>query len=218
MEQEQIYDLIKKGEVEQALQALFNNIERRPKEVENYINAGILIAEAGEVEKAEKFFQRALTLDSENSAVFYNLANIYYNEGRYNEAIKLYQQALQLPHVHQVDVNYMIGMSFNQLSAHKEALPYLMRAAELDDDKDVEVHFQYGLVLCHLEMYEQAVNQLDKVLNEQSDHVDALYNKGLAHYMLTENKEEAMRYFKKAIDISPDHHMSQHALQTFKQL
>lgn len=218
MEQEKIYELIKKGEIEQALQALFNNIERNPKEIENYINAGILIAEAGEVEKAEKFFQRALVLDPENAAVFYNLANVYYNEGRFNEAIKLYQQALQSPEVHQVDTNYMIGMSFNQLGAHKEAMPYLMRAAELDDEGDVEVQFQYGLVFCHLELYEQAVTQLQHVLELDEKHVDALYNLGLAQYMHTEDKTLAMDYFQRAVDINPEHHMSQHALQTFEQL
>ena len=218
VEQEKIYELIKKGEMEQALQALFNNIERNPKEIENYINAGILIAEAGEVEKAEKFFQRALVLDPENAAVFYNLANVYYNEGRFNEAIKLYQQALQSPEVHQVDTNYMIGMSFNQLGAHKEAMPYLMRAVELDDEGDVEVQFQYGLVLCHLELYEQAVTQLQHVLELDEKHVDALYNLGLAQYMLTEDKALAMDYFQRAVDINPEHHMSQHALQTFEQL
>lgn len=58
----------------------------------------------------------------------------------------------------------MIGMSFNQLEAFKEALPFLMTAAEKDDNDDVEIQFQYGLVLCQLEMFEQAINQLNHVL------------------------------------------------------
>ncbi|MFZ8101627.1 tetratricopeptide repeat protein, partial [Staphylococcus arlettae] len=113
MEQEHVYEFIKNGETEKALQALFDNIEAQPEEIENYINAGILIAEAGEVEHAETFFQKALTIDSENGPVYYNLANVYYNEGRFNEAIRLYQTALKYD-VDVVDTNYMIGMSFNQ--------------------------------------------------------------------------------------------------------
>lgn len=217
VEQEQIYELINEGKVEEALQALFDNIEADPEVVENYINAGIIIAEAGETEQAERFFQRALTIDPQNGPVYYNLANVYYNVGRYNEAIKLYQQALQYE-VHQVDTNYMIGMTFNQLEAFKEALPFFMRASELDDSGDVEVQFQYGLVLCHLEMFDQAIQQLNSVLALDDQHTDALYNLGLATYMQTEDKEAAMGYFNKAIQINPEHHMSQHALQTFKQL
>ena len=39
-----------------------------------------------------------------------------------------------------------------------------MTAAEKDDNDDVEIQFQYGLVLCQLEMFEQAINQLNHVL------------------------------------------------------
>ena len=62
MEQEQIYELIKEGKIEEALAALFNNIEQDPQQVENYINAGILIAEAGEVEKQKNSSKRRLQL------------------------------------------------------------------------------------------------------------------------------------------------------------
>ncbi|PTI40116.1 tetratricopeptide repeat protein [Staphylococcus casei] len=215
MNQEQIYKLIKQGNIEAAIKALFENIEQNPQEVENYINAGILIAEAGEVANAEKFFQKAITLDPDNGAIYYNLGNVYYNENRFTEAIKLYQQALKF-NVDQVDTNYMIGMSFNQLEAFKEALPFLMTAAELDDRKDVEVQFQYGLVLCHLEMFEAAVTQLDHVLTIDEAHTDALYNLGLATYMQTEDTQQALQFFERAVAINPEHIMSQHAIKTFK--
>ncbi|SCS26464.1 tetratricopeptide repeat protein [Staphylococcus caeli] len=215
MNQEQIYNLIKQGNFEAALKALFENIEANPKEVENYINAGILLAEAGEVEKAEKFFQRAITLAPENGAIYYNLANVYYNEGRFNEGIKLYQQALKF-NVDTVDTNYMIGMSFNQLEAFKEALPFLMTAAEQDQRQDVEVQFQYGLVLCHLEMFEQAIKQLQHVLEIDKKHADALYNLGLASYMQTEDTDQALAYFEEAVKVNPEHMMSHHAIKTFK--
>ena len=152
IDQQTIYQYIQNGKIEEALQALFGNIEENPTIIENYINAGIVLADANEIEKAERFFQKALTIDPKNGVVFFNLANVYYNQQRYQEAIKLYQQALQTE-IEQVDCNYMIGMAFNQLESFKLALPYLMTAAELDKDKDAEVQFQYGLVLCQLEMF-----------------------------------------------------------------
>ncbi|PNZ28179.1 TPR domain protein [Staphylococcus petrasii] len=215
--QETIYEWIKEGQLEQALQALFNNIEEEPNVVENYINAGIVLADAGEVEKAERFFQKAITIDDKNGAVYYNLANLYYNQDRYQEAIKLYQLALKHD-MDKVDTNYMIGMAFNQLDSHREAMPFLMTAAELDENNDAEVQFQYGLVLCHLELFKEAIKQLNKVLTIDSKHVDALYNLGLATYMETENVDEAIVYFDKAIEIDPKHLLSQHAKQTFQSL
>ena len=46
-----------------------------------------------------------------------------------------------------------------------------MTAAEMDDDRDLEVQFQYGLVLCQLEMFDEAIKQLNKVLSIDSQHV-----------------------------------------------
>lgn len=216
MKQEEIYQLIKEGQFETALKALFENIDAHPEDIENYINSGILLAEAGEIEKAEKFFQKALTIDPNNGAIYYNLANVYYNAESFNDAIKLYQQALKTG-VDEADTNYMIGMSFNNLGDYKSALPFLMRAAELDQNKDEEIQFQYGLVLCHLELFDQAVKQLDTVLNINPKHTDALYNRGLVGYMFTEEIYEAIPYFEKAIEIDPEHLLSQHALKTFTQ-
>ncbi|EGG96533.1 tetratricopeptide repeat protein, partial [Staphylococcus warneri VCU121] len=214
IDQKTIYQFIKEGQLEEALKALFDNIEEDPTVTENYINAGIVLADAVEIEKSERFFQKAITIDPENGAIYYNLGNVYYNQDRFKEAIKLYQQAMKY-NIEPVDCNYMIGMSFNQLNAHKEALPFLMTAAEKDHQQDTEVQFQYGLVLCQLEMFDQAIKQLKKVLSIDSNHVDAIYNLGLATYMKNEDVDEAIEYFNQAIKIDSGHLLSQHALKTF---
>lgn len=217
IEQETIYQWMNNGNYEEAIKALFSNIEENPEIIENYINAGIVLADVGEIDKAERFFQKAITIDDKNGAVYYNLANLYYEQARFQEAIKLYQQALKY-HMSPVDTNYMIGMSFSQLDAHREALPFFMTAAEIDQTGDTEVQFQYGLTLCHLEMFQEAIKQLNHVLSLDSNHVDALYNLGLATYMETENTDKAIQYFDKAIRIDSKHLLSQHAKQTFKSL
>lgn len=214
IDQKTIYQFIKEGQLEEALKALFDNIEEDPTVTENYINAGIVLADAVEIEKSERFFQKAITIDPENGAIYYNLGNVYYNQDRFKEAIKLYQQAMKY-NIEPVDCNYMIGMSFNQLNAHKEALPFLMTAAEKDHQQDTEVQFQYGLVLCQLEMFDQAIKQLKKVLSIDSNHVDAIYNLGLATYMKNEDVDEAIEYFNQAIKIDSGHLLSKHALKTF---
>ena len=59
MEQEAIYQLIKEGQFEEALKALFENIEQNPEAIKKGISIQVsCFAEAGEVEKAEKFFQK----------------------------------------------------------------------------------------------------------------------------------------------------------------
>lgn len=218
MEQTEIHQLIQQGLYEKALEACFNNIEAHPEQVENYINSGILLSEAGEIEKAEKFFQRALTINSNNAAIYYNFANVYFNESRFQEAIKLYQKAIQKG-LDNKDTNYMIGMSFYHLDAKKQALPFLMRAAELDQTfQDLEVQFQYGLLLCELEMFDQAITILTTILDKDKTHADAQYNLTLANYMVDEAIDKAIEGFTKAIKMDPNHMLSHHALKTFNMI
>ena len=58
--------------------SIVRKYRRRSTIIENYINAGIVLADANEIEKAERF-PKALTIDPKNGVVFYNLANVYYN-------------------------------------------------------------------------------------------------------------------------------------------
>ncbi|MCS4485609.1 tetratricopeptide repeat protein [Staphylococcus americanisciuri] len=215
MEQEQIHRLIKQGQFEKALQACFDNIEAAPEEVENYINSGILLAEAGEIEKAERFFQRAIAIQPDNGVVFYNLANVYFNEGRFQEAIKLYQTAIK-KQLETKDVYFMLGMSFVQLDAKDKALPFLMRASEMDTAfEDLEAQFQYALLLCEHEMFDQAIPLLQRILTKDSKHADAQYNLTLAQYMLNEDINAAIQGFECAIDMDDSHMLSHHAIKTF---
>lgn len=62
--------------------------------------------------------------------MYYNLANLYYDQGKYRDAIKLYQLASKY-NMDKIDTNYMIGMSFNQLDAPTESLPYFMTAKRI---------------------------------------------------------------------------------------
>lgn len=214
--EEQIVELIQDKKFDQALSYLFENIEADPNEVTNYINAGTILSEANDIERAEKFFRKAITVNESHGGAYYSLANLYYNQQRFEEAVKLYQHALKRG-LNDADTNFMLGMSFNELGAHTEALPYVMRASELNNE-DVEIGFQYGLTLCQLEMFEEAVKQLEIVLAKDPKHVDALYNLGLAKYMKNEDPHEALTYFRKAVDIQPDHLLSGHAIKMFEQL
>lgn len=69
IDQQTIYQYIQNGKIEEALQALFGNIEEDPTIIENYINAGIVLADANEIEKAERF-QKALTIDRRMASYF----------------------------------------------------------------------------------------------------------------------------------------------------
>lgn len=214
MNEDQLIELIKEKDIEAALELLFQQIEKEPEEANHYINAGTLLAEAGKEEEAERFFQKALTLNKEHGGAYYGLANIYFNHQRFTEAIKLYQKAIEYG-LKDADTYYMLAMCFVNLGDHKAALAYMLEAYNLKSADD-EIAFQYGLVLCQLEMYQQGILVFDKLLMKNNNHADALYNKALAQFMIDENIEQAINTFKAALIADPEHMLSAHAIKNFE--
>ncbi|TDL98229.1 tetratricopeptide repeat protein [Macrococcus brunensis] len=216
MNDELLVEFIKNKQYDKALELLFKAIEEEPAEANHYINAGTILADANKLEEAERFFQKALTVDETHGGAYYGLANIYFNHERYQEAATLYQKAVTNG-LEDADTFYMLGMSFVNLGDFKTAMPYLMRSYEMNAG-DTEVGFQYGLVLCQLEMFSEAVTVLNEVLVKEPHHTDARYNLALAQYMQNEDVDQALESFRQIIELQPDHLLAGHAIKMFEQL
>jgi tetratricopeptide (TPR) repeat protein len=61
-----------------------------------WFEVGYSFNELGNLEKAKYSYNRSIDIKGESSAVFNNLANIYKNEDKLDEAIDMYQKALSL--------------------------------------------------------------------------------------------------------------------------
>ncbi|GGB04298.1 tetratricopeptide repeat protein [Macrococcus hajekii] len=216
MDDKQLVAFIEKKQFDKALELLFSAIESEPEEAAHYINAGTILADANKTEEAERFFQKALTLDANHGGAYYGLANLYFNQECFQEAATLYQKAVGAG-LKDTDTFYMLGMCFVNLGDFRTAMPYLMRSYEMHPD-DQEVAFQYGLVLCHLEMYKEAVQVLNGIVTIDDEHTDALYNLALAEYMLDSDVDVALARFRSIVEIQPDHLLAGHAITMFEQL
>ena len=65
-------------------------------EAELWFEVGYSQGESGETEKSKIAYERYLKLYGESSAVLNNLANIYKGEGKVDEAISMYEKAIEL--------------------------------------------------------------------------------------------------------------------------
>lgn len=198
---EQGIEALQNKEYEQAIAAFLQGIEENPDDAVGYINVGNVFASVGDTEKAERFFQKAITLDEEAGTALYGLANLYYNEERYEEASKLYEQAIRKG-IEEADVYFMLGKSLERSEQAKLALPYLQRAAELAPN-DVEVRLSYGILLANLEVFDQAGDEFRFVLEHDADNADAHYNLGFLYAVSTDQKDDALHHLKQAFTLNP---------------
>lgn len=185
---------------EQAIESFLKAIDENPKEAVGYINIGNVFGSIGEVEKAERFFQQAISLDEEAGTALYGLANLYYNDERYGEAAKLYEQAVRKG-VEEADVYFMLGKSLERSEQAKLALAYFQRAAELAPT-DVEIRLSYGISLANQEIFDQAGEEFRYVLEHDAENADAHYNLGFLYAVSTDRKEDALHHLKEAFTLN----------------
>jgi len=188
---------------EEAAQLFTQAIEAEPENPIGYVNFGNLLAVLEDTERAERFFQKAITVDETAATAYYGLANLYYNADRYAEAVKLYEQALKHK-IEGADVYYMMGKCFERMENPKLALPYLQRASELAPE-DTQIRLAYSIVLCALEMFEEGKKELDYLIEQDWNNADAHYNLGVLYAVSTEQTKDAMYHLKQAFTLQPDY-------------
>lgn len=193
---------IQEKRYEDAAKAFTQAIDENPEDPVGYINFGNLLASMDDIERAERFFQKALTLDENAATAYYGLANLYYNSERFLEAAKLYERSIRHG-IEGADAYYMLGKSFEHEGEPKLGLPYMQRAAELAPD-DLQIRLAYGILLCTLELFEQAEKELQYVIDKDWNNADAHYNLGVLFAVSTERIDDAMYHLKQAFTLQPE--------------
>lgn len=187
---------------EDAAKAFTEAIENNPNDVIGYVNFGNLLAAMNDIERAERFFQKAITIDETAATAYYGLANLYYNTERYIEAAKLYQKSIDHG-IEGADAYYMLAKSFERDGKIKLALPFMQRAAELAPE-DLQIRLSYGILLCSLEMFDIAKQELQFVLKKDEKNADAHYNLGVLYAVSTEETDVAKYHLKQAFTLQPE--------------
>ena len=97
------------AEFRNAVSVYEENIKRKPNDFEAYAALGDLLFQLQDYDKAESAYRRAFELNSKDSSIAINLARVVDNQGKKDEAIRLYQEYFRLdPKTHKSDVDARI--------------------------------------------------------------------------------------------------------------
>lgn len=74
-------------------------VAKSPRSTKGYINLSIEKRKSGEIAEAENLLLQALEVEPDNGVAMFNLAQVYDQQGRYGDAIKVLQEALTTDNV-----------------------------------------------------------------------------------------------------------------------
>lgn len=167
---------------------------------EAWLNLGILYAEAGQPEAAEKQFRAALRLQGTFEPAYVNLADLYRSQGNETGAETVLREGLEVVPDSSA-LNHSMGLLTVRTAGAGAALPWLERAANLAPEN---TRYQYVLAVAlhHQGQKSEALAVLDQAHTRRP--ADAGVLQALAVYHRDSgNNEDAMEYALKWRSLAP---------------
>ncbi|HLZ20282.1 MAG TPA: tetratricopeptide repeat protein, partial [Smithellaceae bacterium] len=108
-------------------------LAKNPNDAGAYLQLGIIYGEAGDLEKAQSFFEKAAELSPGNAEIKNNIGNLYYLKGKYDEARKYYETASEMD---SADPYILVNLSLCYLKLNKKdkAVRIFQKAVEKDGE------------------------------------------------------------------------------------
>jgi Putative Zn-dependent protease, contains TPR repeats len=138
--------------------------------------------------------------------ILHYAANCYFIEGNYEEAIKLYNKAIEKnPKFFEAWHNKALSLDY--LGNFKEAIKAYDKAIEINP-QNATVWSDKAAALGNSRNYEEAIDACDKAIEIDPNCINAWYNKGLALQNLGSLQnlgkfQEAINAYNKTIEINP---------------
>jgi len=143
------------------------------KNYNSYYILGCTFYSQGNYHKAEKYFKKAIALNTRFAPAYNDLGNIYKNTHDYQNALKYYLKALRyLPQSAIILTN--LGVIQNHLENPHLAVKYFERAVESDPNY-FEAYYGLGVACYNADLGEKAIDALQKTvkLNPNFTHANS---------------------------------------------
>ncbi len=131
-----------------------------------------------------------------------NLGIAYDKIGKYEDAIKEFEEALRLDPEY-IEVHNNLAVTFEKLGRIEEAIEGLQHALRLNPNY-VEALSNLGSIYAKSQKYEDAIRELQKASGINPDYAFAHNSLGIV-YAEQKKYEEAIEEFKAAIRLAPEH-------------
>jgi len=194
-----------RGYFDQAEAAFERALHDNPESAEALYGMGSVYLNQQKTAEARESFERATKLHASYpdtlANAWNNLGLLSAREGRTEEAIAYFQQALRLSPDHLVALDNL-GSAYRQLKQWDDARKAFERALAVSPN-DPESNYGLGMVFAQTDDTARALEHLTKALQSRPAYPEALNNLGIL-YLRTQRRDEAVAKFEECIRVAPE--------------
>ena len=150
----------------------------------------------------ESLWRETIRLNPDCWMACNNLGLDYFKQGRFDEAIAQYQNALAIKPDF-ADAHYNLGMVLDKKGQTDEAVSQYQEAIRIKPD-DADAHNNLGNALGEKGRIDEAIQEYQEAIRIKPDDADAHNNLGVA-LVGKGQTDRAINQFQEAIRIKPDH-------------
>lgn len=192
-----------------------------------YYNYGNLFYRMGDYENAKVYYKRALDFfkDKHSSSnnkkarkdtgkrlkkeeVLYNIANAYYMQGFFCEAMANYERVIEMDHNFKGGIDNYI-QTLLKIKNFDKAVSCCN--SMLEKKRGYKYHFLLARIYYELNKSQECVEQLDKALSLEPNHVDSLALLGEVYSNIQE-PNKALEIYTKLVKLTPQDYSVQYSL------
>src|SRR5690554_6074930 len=155
-----------------------------------------------EYRKVEKNLQKAIKIDKKNDLAYTYLGQLYIVEGKYDNAKTIFKEALSLKNINELLIHEYIRLLIIEDKNFLEAIEVYKKALNIFPNKVIYYAYIANLYFI-LGNHVEAINYLHMAEEFEIKDQETLLMIGYLKVILDDNKEGALMYFEKVIELNP---------------
>jgi len=185
-----------------ALNAVKFAAKQHPNSVNLQLKKAQVLIDKGLASQALKVIEQVEYIESSNSDVYLIKGSALNVLGKYSDAEKAFDIAINFTFEDKVDVIHTVAQSFDQIGRYKTALKYLLAAYKLDD---TNIMLLYDIGYCYEKMGQinRSIEYYHQYLDREPFSENAWYNLGIL-FNKSEQYEKAIEAYEFALAINPE--------------
>ncbi len=178
----QIVELHSKRNLQEAEVLCRQILEKEPDNADANHFMGIIAYEAGRLDIAREYLEKAICLNPGNPSCYLNLGNIVHGEGKYEESMEWYEKAIQMNYTDKRKAYNNLGVALTRLGRLKDAAEAFKKSIDLDPLYH-EAHNNIGETYKFMGEYDRALESYEQAVRLFPEFVPARWNRSMLYLL-----------------------------------